>query len=370
LRGLAGNLALSLASLAACLLLAELALRALGLAPESYAPFAHVANGRRTLLLDCYPDNPRGYFETDLRDPATRERFRAEGIARVDAVAFRAPWAVACRYNSLGFRDAELGPKPPGVRRVMLLGDSFTEAQGVKEKDTLARVLERQLNANADASAPGRFEVRNCGRRATDFPALGRIFDEILAYEPDLVVYAMVLNDPERSEALAARQLYLNDWIVDMDRMRQVGATPGPFDSRLVGFVEDRLRRRRIARDTTAWYRDLFGAANAAGWRRTEDEIRSMHRRMRERGGAFVLALWPILVDLDGDYPFAEVHRTVDRFCLESGIPSLDLLTVLRGRPSATLWVHPVDRHPNEVANRLAAEALLPVVREWAAAAR
>ena len=30
--------------------------------------------------------------------------------------------------------------------------------------------------------------------------------------------------------------------------------------------------------------------------------------------------------------------------------------------PASSLWVHPLDMHPNEVAHRLAAESLAPVV--------
>lgn len=359
-RRLFANLTLAAASAAAVLLFAELALRLAAWSPESHRPFAHVANGRRSLFLDCYPDNPRGYFTTDLRDPATRARFREAGVSRVDAIAFRAPWAVACRYNSLGFRDEELAPKPPGVRRVLVLGDSFTEGQGVEERDTLVRVLERLLNE----SQPGRFEVRNCGRRASDFPALYEAFEQVLAHEPDLVVYAMVLNDAARSPELEARQRYLNDWIVDMDRMR--GEAPkalGLADSRLAALVGDRLRRRRIGHETTAWYRDLYSPqANPEGWPRTQQYVREMNRRTRERGAQFLVASWPILVGLEGEYPFAAVHAEIARFCLGAGIPRVELLDVLRGRDSASLWVHPVDRHPNEVANRLAAEALHPVV--------
>jgi len=58
------------------------------------------------------------------------------------------------------------------------------------------------------------------------------------------------------------------------------------------------------------------------------------------------------------------VHRTIAGFCGEAGIPYHDLLPAFRGRRPADLWVHPVDRHPNEVAQAIAAEALLPVVRE------
>jgi len=307
---------------------------------------------------------PRLYFDTDLRDPATRSHFRAAGIQRVDEIAFRAPWAVECRYNALRFRDAELGPKPPGVRRVMVLGDSFTEGQGVKEPDTLPKVLERLLNSKE----PGRWEVRNCGRRATDFPALYEAFEQILPYDPDLVIYAMVLNDPERSAELEARQSYLNDWIIDMGRMTGEGPPPlGFLPPRLFALVHDRLRNYRIGRDTTRWYRDLYSEVNGEGWQRTRFYIREMNRRMRERGGGFLVASWPILVGLESHYPFEEVHQTIERFSLTAGIPRVDLLPVLRGRESASLWVHPVDRHPNEIANRLAAEALLPVVLEMGA---
>jgi hypothetical protein len=88
-----------------------------------------------------------------------------------------------------------------------------------------------------------------------------------------------------------------------------------------------------------------------------------MNHRVRASGGRFILMSWPLLVGLEGRYPFAAVHEKVRRFCVKEGIEYLDLLDTLRGRPSASLWVHPVDRHPNEEANRLAAAALLPVVR-------
>src|SRR5258708_39234205 len=104
--------------------------------------------------------------------------------ARFEPVARRAPWAVEFRFHALRLRDAPLGPKPPGVRRVMVLGAPFTEGQGVKEPDTYPRRLESLLNAPGS----GRWEVRNCGRRATDFPELFAAFDEILPYQPDVVV--------------------------------------------------------------------------------------------------------------------------------------------------------------------------------------
>ena len=361
LRSLLQGLLLSGASVVVVLLLAEAAFRLLGFLPERYRATARMANARWTLLLDCYPTNPRRYFDIDLREPGNRDKYFGVAPLRFDTVAQRAPWAVEFRYNRLRFRDAPLGPKPARVKRVMVLGDSFTEGQGVKEQDTCARVLGRLL----DEREPGKWEVRNCGRRGTDFPALYDAFGEILPYEPDLVIYALVLNDAEQSEEFHARQSYLNDWILDRrDAPGDPPPEPGVWSSRAFGFVSDRIEAWRIGRETTRWYLEMWGDGNREGWRRTQEYLREMNRRTARQGARLLVAPWPLFVGLEGGYPFAPVHDTIARFCLKEGIAHHDLLPVFRGQESRSFWVHPVDRHPNETAHRKAAEALAPVVRE------
>jgi GDSL-like Lipase/Acylhydrolase family len=353
--------ALALAAIVLVLAAAEAALRLRGYAPLRFRNTARLIAPRHELLLDCYPTNPRGYFDIDLRRPESRERYLYVAPRRFDAVAERAPWAVESRFNSRGFRGGEVGPRRPGVVRVIVLGDSFTEGQGVKEPDTYARVLERLLNAER----PGGFEVVNCGRRGTDFPELYGVFEEALALGPDVLVYAMVLNDAARSPEFQARQSYLNDWILDRGRMLEGKPFPqmGPFDSRLSAFVHDRYESWRVGRDTARWYLDMYDAPNRQGWERTQGYIREMQRRVREQGGAMLLAWWPLMVSLEGRDPFAGPAETVARFCVAAGIPRHDLRPALAGRKTESLWVHPVDMHPNETAHRLAAESLAPVVR-------
>jgi hypothetical protein len=358
-RAILGIVALVAGSLFAGLLVLEAGLRVMGYEPPRFRNTARVVDSKWRALLDCYPTNPRGYFDLDLRDEATRDKFRWMAPVRIDAVARRAPWAVEFRYNSLRFRDVEIGPKPPGVKRVLVLGDSFTEGQGVKEPDTYPRRLEALLNG----AGAGRWEVRNCGRRATDFPELYAAFEEILAFEPDVIVYGMVLNDADRSAEFQARQTYVNDWILDRGRILEGGAAAGlqPMDSRLFAMVHDRLEGYRTSQATLRWYRDMYGEPNRAGWERTQQYLREMNRRTRATGARFLVAAWPLLVSLDR-YPFTDVHETIARFCVEAGIPRHDLLPVLRGRPTESLWVHPVDMHPNEIAHRLAAESLAVAV--------
>jgi hypothetical protein len=130
--------------------------------------------------------------------------------------------------------------------------------------------------------------------------------------------------------------------------------------------VVDRWQSHAIDTASTRWYRDMYGEANADGWRRTQSFIRQMDQKTRAQGGRFMVALWPLLaVDLGDGYPFKETHETIRRFCEASGIPFFDLRPVLaQASPVTSLWVHPLDRHPNEVAHRIAAETLAPVVRE------
>jgi hypothetical protein len=355
-------LGLAAASTLLTLLVAEGALRLAGYAPARFPHTNRIANRGRSVLLDCYPSNPRGYFDIDLRDPASFETYRGLGLARLDEAARHTPHAVERRYSAQQFRSPEIGPHRPGVVRVAVIGDSFTEGMGVKADDTYARVLHRLLNTGAES---GHWEVLNCGRRGYDFPAIRDLFETVLAFAPDVVIYGMVLNDAVRSESFQSRQAYLNDWILDRGRMVRNGddRRRGPMDFRLFAFVRDRLESQRVGRDTTRWYRDMYGPPNREGWERTQAYLREMNAEAHARGGRFLVASWPLLVGLEGGYPFADVSETIARFCLSAGIARHDLLSALRGRPDASLWVHPVDHHPNETAHRLAAESLVEPVR-------
>lgn len=339
-----GRLVLFGASTVVSLLAAELALRALGVAPERWAQARSLESADKRRALDLYPDDPRDYFPIDLRDDRVRAHFRDGGLPEVEAHYERTPHGVALRFSEELCRGGPIEPPPDGARRVVVIGDSFTEGQGVREEDTFAARLDRALDA----------QVINCGRRGYDFPELRDLFARHLALEPDVVLYAMVLNDPQRSAAFSARQRYIDDWILDRRRMVSEGdGTPPPWTPRLFALVEDRLEGLRVGAETTRWYREIVEAPNREGWAATIEHVAAMDRAMRERGGAFLVALWPLLVELDGEYPFEATHRTIAAAFEERGIVVVDALPVFRGRDPEALWVHPSDRHPNERAHAI-----------------
>ena len=81
--------------------------------------------------------------------------------------------------------------------------------------------------------------------------------------------------------------------------------------------------------------------------------------------GAFaLLALWagvvlfPMLIDLSGDYPYADVHAKISVAAAASGLPVLDLVPSFVGHDGHELWITSRDDHPNEEAHAIAARAI------------
>jgi len=352
------RLALMLGSTFIFLCLAEAALRLLGVFPDRWAHPWHLEREDKRVGLDVYPDNPRGYFDIDLRDPAVRARWRDRGVPGVDRAAGRTPFAVGFEYDEHLCRGADIGPRDPNVQRVVMIGDSFTEGQGVRQEDTFSSVLDRELG--------DRVEVINCGRRGHDFPMIHAFFDRRLDLEPDVVVYAMVLNDPVQSEAFHARQAYLDDWIMDRRRLytEDVHRGPSPWEPRLYAMAHDTIEAILVGRETMRWYQDMYGEPNAEGWAATQEHVAQMHAAMEARGGDFVVVLLPLLMDLDGEYPFSAVSREVARAFEARGVSFHDVTPAFLGHRPAELWVHPADRHPNEVGHRIIAHDVEPLLRQ------
>jgi lysophospholipase L1-like esterase len=96
-------------------------------------------------------------------------------------------------FNSHGFRDYERTyEKPSGVFRILVVGDSYTEALQVQLEESYTALLEKHLNAYG----PGRFEVISLGQSgfgtADEYI---RYLDVGVEYSPDLVVLAFLTGN-------------------------------------------------------------------------------------------------------------------------------------------------------------------------------
>lgn len=254
--------------------------------------------------------------------------------------------------NANGYRDLERAVRrPPGVRRVVSLGDSFAWGASVEYDDAYPQRLERGLNRRRRE----RWEVVNLalpGMNTVDQAA--QLEQEGMAYEPDVVLLGFVLNDSE--DAVAAEARRAADW-----EEERPGPPRGALDrSALFRMVRTRLWATAENRRRISGYKSMY-ADNAPGWLAARQALKSMGALSRARGVPLVVAIFPLFGNpLDGRYPFPEIHEKVAEAAAEAGAKVVDLLPSYRGLRWDLLVVDGVDdEHPNEIAHRIAANVIL-----------
>jgi GDSL-like Lipase/Acylhydrolase family len=253
---------------------------------------------------------------------------------------------VDVKINSQGLRDYEYAlQKPAGVYRIMLLGDSTTLGWGVPVNETAAKTLERELNAEHLAGDP-RFEVINTGVGNYDTVQEVTYYDtEGRAFAPDLVVLVYFINDPEPVP------IEKKGFLIDR--------------SYLVAFVANRfdgvLRRLGTRPDWKAYYSSLYND-DRPGFQACKAALRDLATTTRNNHAKLLVAILPELHQINSDYPFTAEEQKIRDVLASENVPVLNLIDGLRNHgPESTLWVTPLDDHPNGKANALIAAQM----REW-----
>ena len=97
---------------------------------------------------------------------------------------------------------------------------------------------------------------------------------------------------------------------------------------------------------------------NSPGWIDIKSALKQAKYLSDEHNFRLILSIFPVLWNLSGDYPFSTIHKKVINYASEIKIPSLDLQPAFHGFDGPELWVHPNNQHPNEIAHKVAGEAL------------
>ncbi len=297
---------------------------------------------------NCYYDNPRGYFL-----PSAMAGHPEIGAFCVDELS--GAWA-----------ECETRSEDDGRRRILALGDSFTDGVGVFRRDAWPRALESMLS---DGGEDPKVRVVNCGRADLDTARLASRLEMALSlHYPDIVIYAYVLNDtppdvfPGKGRP-ADVSFQVEDRFSYQARLSEDAFWGPPMaQSALVRFFAERFMRRRIEAATVAMYRRTYADPPSASLTETLDRTAVMRDRCRSAHARFLVAIFPMMYELE-NYPFRAAHALMARELEARGVKVLDLLEVFEGRDSARLQVHPTDFHPNEIAHALAAEAILKTLR-------
>jgi hypothetical protein len=244
------------------------------------------------------------------------------------------------RINNLGFRGEDIAfEKPPGVRRILCLGDSFTFGEGAREPDTWPRRLETILGRGS--------QVINAGVQGYGLDHEGLyLFVHGRSLRPDVVVLGFFMNDAMPFNETVAHQALLDEAPAEGSLFSRVSA--------LWRF----LARGRVAQMRTHQYLDdLRRSFSTQLWSDAKRRIPRLREMADHDGFRIVVVIFPLLYRFD-DYPLEREHEMVRRAFGEAGIEVVDLLESYRSHKAEDLWAHVTDPHPNERAHAIAAERL------------
>lgn len=312
----------------------------------------------------------------------SREKVELEGLYSRDEVAgvaltpgFRgsmrtAEFEYGVAVNELGMRDGPAVPKPAGVRRVLMLGDSFVFGVGVELEDSLPKALARRLAAAAP-EAP--VEVLNAGVPGyspfQELHALERLAPII---EPDLVVLVFFIGD---------------DWYGNARRKAPEEARRGP-----VAWLERRSTLYRtfdrflLARLKGRDHYEIHRRVPPPDFERRVGEVLELLDGVRttaaSRGAPLLVALCPRFTQVYPDawgkaalvyrlseeqYSPLEPNRSFGGRLAAAGFWHLDLLEPLRTEGGRRMLHFPVDGHLNAAGNEFVAGLLAAAIEPWLA---
>jgi lysophospholipase L1-like esterase len=269
-----------------------------------------------------------GTLTVPSQDPVLMWEYRPHGSHR------------GIETNRYGFRDEDFESprKPEGVWRVAFVGDSVTLGLGVAPDQTFERIAGKE----AEALAPSvRLQALNFGIDGYNTQQVAELVrTRVPAFEPDLVVYVMCLNDFDQTDSSAEKIRYFRK--------------PPSF------LLEDLRVLYRRARGIE-FHRYHFERNGAA----TFHAILAMKESVVTRSSRFLVVILPVFFEGRHDfasYPLRDIHEAVRDFCRQNAIEVVDLLPAFErtGQDATSYALDPW--HLSVAGHQLVARELAPLV--------
>lgn len=307
------------------------------------------------------------------------------GIGRLKTKEFD----VVLRMNNIGMRDDNVGPKIPGRKRLLVIGDSFMEGWGCERGDIFTDRLEAELKMRGH-------DVEVVAAGVSSWAALTELawlrhggFD----LQPDAVLLSFDATDPAGDSFYAHR--LVRDAQGRPDYIRpgaQRFDVPEPLHDFLAAHsyiyrYVDRIITKSLP--VTRWDYGFWSDSDdvwaplrndselpepkyESYWTHTREAIRTMKGLCAERGIPFLLMQYPAGVETDTSC-WAEGRSTANfapglvaprrfaymkRITDEDAVPYFSLLEAFQGAPNPSRLFFPYDGHWSRDGHALAAETL------------
>jgi lysophospholipase L1-like esterase len=314
-------------------------------------------------------------FTGPRKDPREDVAFRKSATRGLDyefVPGVRVPWAGRdIRVNGAGFRGPEFALEAAVHPRIAVIGDSVAAGYGVAEAEAFPFRVASRLR---DEGLPG--EVLDFGVPGYNISHILALWEaKARAYKPDVVIYAMSMNDALPELTLTAQGLVPTAGIELAPGRAARGRLPVPGKawlhghSRLYQFLVtrydmllQRLGVRAQPLPPVAQVNQLYVAGPGS------EAFRASTLRLadsaRAAGARFVLVCFPVADQLEAGR--AEAQAALATWAREAGIAFVDLYPAFAvatgGRKPGTLFSED-GLHPTAEGHALAAEEILRALR-------
>lgn len=262
---------------------------------------------------------------------------------------------VEYRTNSLGLRmNREVEPeKPKGVKRILVLGDSFVFGEGLSYEDLVTVKIEKILNTEMENIEV--IDAGVCGYNTSD--ELDQLIRLTPACRPDVVIIFFFTNDVIK-ESRDPKKASMRQQIKEYLRVKS------KFFAYFYYLYKDRLSSK-IGVPKAFLAPEYFDLDDSKpGWIAFKKAVLQIQKHCRQNNMSLLFIMIPTLTNLDERYPYAELRTKTSTFLKASDIPVIDLFDLFAPYRPSELWVNLENTHWNGLGTTLAAKEVADYIRK------
>ena len=286
----------------------------------------------------------------------------------------RGPLDVWVETNAQGFRDdgEHTWTKPPGVIRILGLGDSFTFGWGVTLEETFLKILEQNLERLTGAN----IETINSGVPKWDLNHYYVYYKEIgVRYSPDIVVLSYFWNDvPDFiQEKIPPDDQYQKGWkhtggifrfsyFFNFLKSLAHNIRRENRYKRFDYLHEIGARRVKMVEEREYLLYDLGPEQTEASTHLIKTLLKKIKALAKKHGSSLIMTYIPDVAQPQYP-PMQHINRILESLTSEMNIPFIDMTRVFESAADPSMYYFwPKDFHTNPLGHQKMAEALTPLV--------